>query len=488
MSVQVFLQGKLRGFEEFLAAPAHPCELGAAGPSGEWLLAGRSHWATLLPEVLPRALLAELGLARLLLGSSGGGQFLMVLPGEARPSAEEFLGRAKSGISQLSGGTLELAWAFTENLGEWNIVRRRLAEEFERRRLESLAPDGPESIGPFPDPGPPDTGGYFTGDLAGRYRQARSAGCDPGEPARLVLEGGKHCFAIGNAADAIALARHWAPAENGVEAAPLAELAGRAAGYPAWGVLRGDVDGFAVRMRRLATVEEHIQISVMYRQFFAGELEVVCSMPEFWRKVSIVYTGGNDFGVTGAWDALLEMAREIERLFHRFADENLKDLPGPEGKTLSMAMALAPEPDAAVSAVWSEAARRLETAKSAGKDCVHVFGRTVEWKQLGHASELKDGMLRLIHEFGCSPQFLGELGGFYREREPAAGGARFERPWRYHRRFYMAAGRTAGRDFQKLRTKLITELIGRNPAQVKLRPAGRVAVAWARMMAVSVGE
>jgi len=37
-----------------------------------------------------RALLAELGLARILLGSCGGGQFLVVLPGEARGAAEAF--------------------------------------------------------------------------------------------------------------------------------------------------------------------------------------------------------------------------------------------------------------------------------------------------------------------------------------------------------------------------------------------------------------
>ena len=61
---------------------------------GEDLLAGRAQWITLLSEVLPRALLNELGLARILLGSSGGGQFLVVLPDTARAAAEEFLQNA----------------------------------------------------------------------------------------------------------------------------------------------------------------------------------------------------------------------------------------------------------------------------------------------------------------------------------------------------------------------------------------------------------
>jgi len=85
MSEQILLQGKILGTGEFLVAGN--AEGRSARSAGEDLLAGRSQWITLLSEVLPRALLAELGLARILLGSSGGGQFLVVLPGEARSGA-----------------------------------------------------------------------------------------------------------------------------------------------------------------------------------------------------------------------------------------------------------------------------------------------------------------------------------------------------------------------------------------------------------------
>ena len=37
------------------------------------------------------------------------------------------------------------------------------------------------------------------------------------------------------------------------------------------------------------------------------------------------------------------------------------------------------------------------------------------------------------------------------------------------------------KDFQRLRTELITDFTGRNAAQVRLRPAGRVALEWARL-------
>src|SRR6266849_5049582 len=126
MSLQIFLQGKLLGIEEFLLSPAEK--------DHDQVFTGRSHWISLLSEVLPRALLAELGLAKILLGSSGGGQFLLVLPEESRDAAEAFLQAAATEIAILSGGTLRLLWSITENLGDWSDVRKRLGEQMDHRR------------------------------------------------------------------------------------------------------------------------------------------------------------------------------------------------------------------------------------------------------------------------------------------------------------------------------------------------------------------
>ena len=89
MSVQILLQGKILGTEEFLLA---------AEPE-EPLFLGRLRWLNLLSEVLPRALIAELGLSKMLLGSSGGEQFLVVLPQEVRPQAEQFLAFAGRNVA-----------------------------------------------------------------------------------------------------------------------------------------------------------------------------------------------------------------------------------------------------------------------------------------------------------------------------------------------------------------------------------------------------
>src|SRR5207245_6308440 len=128
MSEQILLQGKIQGIEEFLLSPS------GADENAPDVLAGRAQWISLLCEALPRALLAELGLARILLGSSGGGQFLLVLPGEARGPAQEFLRAVAPDIDRLSGGRLQLFWGITENLGDWSVVRKRLQEELQRWR------------------------------------------------------------------------------------------------------------------------------------------------------------------------------------------------------------------------------------------------------------------------------------------------------------------------------------------------------------------
>jgi CRISPR-associated protein Csm1 len=482
--MQIFLEGKLTGIDECLLAPASSEQARDAAQ----VFIGRSHWISVLSAVLPRALLAELGLAKILLGSSGGGRFLMVLPEESREATEQFLTDAASEIAQLSGDSLRLLWSITENLGDWSDIRRRLYAGLERRRGTPV----------FAPPAPADAAAedYFVTELGFPLHDAAAVAWSPEHPGRVTTVAGKHAWPLTASTEALPLARHTAPNDADAGPASTGELALRAGGIQTWGVLRGDVDNFAIRMQRAQSIEEHIQLSVMYKQFFAGELEVLCSMPEFWRKVTVIYSGGDDFAIYGAWDSLIALAAEMQRLFHRFAEGNLKDFAGLEGKTITMALAMAPAADASLGAVFEEAGLRLEAAKSSDKDCIWLLGRTLEWKQFAEAAALKDSLTRMVQDFGCSPQYLNDLCGIYRETQSRMskkqarrmGG---ERPWRYHRRIrrILNASRRPGperAEFQKARTALIADLIGRSAITVKLRPAGRVALEWARLTAAEV--
>jgi hypothetical protein len=121
MSAQILLQGRLRGTEEFL--------LSAPAERDNRVFEARIVWLALLGEVLPRALLAELGLPSLMLGSSGGGRFLVVLPDQQRADAAgEFLTRAAAVLESATNGLVYIAWSATENLGDWTVIRKRLAD------------------------------------------------------------------------------------------------------------------------------------------------------------------------------------------------------------------------------------------------------------------------------------------------------------------------------------------------------------------------
>src|ERR1700682_5633899 len=193
MSVQILLQGKVLGTEEFLLA----------GQPDEPLFVGRLRWLNLLSEILPRALIAELCLSKMLRGSSGGEQFLVVLPQEVRSQAEQFLAAARAQIRELSQGHLDLLWAITENLGDWTVVRKRLNEQFQQDQNTPLAATGFVSQNDGAEPNP----AYFE-DLGQALRDASSVGWSPESPAKVSAGKGKHTWSIGSTQDAVPLAHH----------------------------------------------------------------------------------------------------------------------------------------------------------------------------------------------------------------------------------------------------------------------------------------
>ena len=312
-------------------------------------LSGRSVWLSLLCEVLPRALLAELKLSRMLLGSSSGEQFLLVLPEEEISRANDFLHKAAGELTTFTNSALRLVWASTENLGVWPVARKRLDDAMSAKIDCALSPRAPAQdnfFAPLADAESPDGDSYFV-TFAERMPSASAVGWSPETPARLLWDDGQHRWSLkdqsGLEDDAILFPRRFALDEAGLQLASLGELAERAEGAPRWGILVGDVDHFNVRLRQANSIEEHIHLSVLFKEFFAGELSLLCTLPEFWRKVSILYRGGDDFAILGAWDSLILLARELQRLFDKFVAHNLQTASGVEGKTVTMALAVAPD-------------------------------------------------------------------------------------------------------------------------------------------------
>ncbi len=468
MPAQILLQGVLPGIEEFLLA--------APSDRDNRVFETRLMWLVTAAEVLPRALLAHLSLPPILLGSSDPSGFLVILPDQARADeANEFLTRTAEKLREATGGLVRLLWGSTENLGDWTVVRKRLADGLRQRDRKRVLASG--FFDPFvPPAAPPDI-------LPRGLRDAAHVGWSFDFPALISPEGGDYTWDLGSqaAANNVALTRH--AARNGGAVASVRELAKRSEGRKLWGVLRGQIDDFATRMRRLHTVEEHVQFSILYKQFTAGEIELLCSHGDFFQRVTVLYSGSSDFALCGSWDALAGFARELQRVFARFADENLKELPGAEAKTMTMAISIA-DPGDSLARVWEDCGRDLAIAKAADKDCLYMLGRVLEWKQLNDAADLKDAIVRLNEEFRGGRVFLSQLRNLYKKVE---GPDRVDedrlvaRAARFQRRFARVATRRE-REFQKLRSHLMKEVAGRSErGKLKLRPEGLVALEWARL-------
>ena len=276
--------------------------------------------------------------------------------------------------------------------------------------------------------------------------------------------------------------------EDATRTSSLAELAERGDGNPGWGVLRGDVDQFEARLKRAATIEEHIHLSVLFKKFIAGELAFLCTLPEFWRRITILYRGGDDFAVVGSWDALIALARELHRVFETFAEENLQSFAGVESKTISMALAIAPEIESSLASVFEEAGLRLRGTKANEPGSFYLFGKTLEWKRLSDAEELKSSLVRMVRDFGFARDYIDDLAAVYRDSFSARAArrgksVRADKPWRTYMRVSRVIPPTRGKELTNLRNTVITHLLGKKTAGLKLRPSARVGLEWARLAA-----
>ncbi|GBC90714.1 MAG: type III-A CRISPR-associated protein Cas10/Csm1 [Fimbriimonadales bacterium] len=114
------------------------------------------------------------------------------------------------------------------------------------------------------------------------------------------------------------------------------EIAGKATGAKWLGVLRMDVDSlgglFARGLKPHATLSRMATLSRTMRLFFEGYVAHLCERYAKQQQVYLLYAGGDDLFVVGAWSVLPELAYEIRRAF--------RELVGADHITLSAGIAI----------------------------------------------------------------------------------------------------------------------------------------------------
>lgn len=205
---------------------------------------------------------------------------------------------------------------------------------------------------------------------------------------------------------------HNAPVTENDEVLTYDALAELSSGQPALGVLRADVDNLGSVFRegldvqeaslsRLASISWHLTL------FFSGYVgQLIQESERFRGSTQVVFSGGDDLFIAGAWDVLPSLSRQIRNEFREFAASN-------HALTLSAGIVLGGpnEPVITLADSAHEAEDRAKKFDSRvggrSKDAVNILGRTVTWEELQLVETMASDLAQLCsREGGGVPRSL----------------------------------------------------------------------------------
>ena len=121
------------------------------------------------------------------------------------------------------------------------------------------------------------------------------------------------------------IANHWPQNRQG-DNLSYEELAATARGAKKIAVFRADVDNlgqvFMHGLGERATAGRVAMLSQAMADFFEGYLNALCREDEYADRMGVIYAGGDDLFLVGAWDAVLDFAVEMQTAFKRYAFHN----------------------------------------------------------------------------------------------------------------------------------------------------------------------
>lgn len=188
----------------------------------------------------------------------------------------------------------------------------------------------------------------------------------------------------------------------------LAQMAYFETGTQKLGVLKMDVDnlgklfsdGLPTDLRSISRISS---LSRNIKWFFEGYMNTLLSLPVFKDKLYVVFSGGDDFFVVGAWNSVFEFALKIRQEFDEFVCHH-------PGITISAALIVVDE-KYPVSRFAQIAEDRLHAAKydSPEKNSINVFDTVISWKDFIEAKNLKNKLVELIKNYSVNRAVLEKI-------------------------------------------------------------------------------
>lgn len=188
----------------------------------------------------------------------------------------------------------------------------------------------------------------------------------------------------------------------------LAQMAYFETGTQKLGVLKMDVDNLGKLFsdglpENLRSISRIASISRSVKWFFEGYMNTLLQLPEFKDKLYVVFSGGDDFFVVGAWNTVFEFALKVRNEFEEFVCHH-------PGITISAAL-LVVDDKYPVSRFAQIAEDRLHNAKykSAQKNSINVFDIVLPWYDFIEAKKLKNKLLMLIRDYDVNRALLEKI-------------------------------------------------------------------------------
>jgi len=175
------------------------------------------------------------------------------------------------------------------------------------------------------------------------------------------------------------------------------ELAETSSGIKRLGVLRMDVDNlgriFAEGLGNSASISRVTTLSQRLSQFFGGYLNTLCSKEQYMDSVSIIYSGGDDLFIVGAWNHTVDLAEEINTEFREFCNS--------PSFTLSGGLALTPKKypiyrGAKYAGDAEKQAKDMMSKDGREKDAFTFLNTALSWHDFYIADEIKELLFKCI--------------------------------------------------------------------------------------------
>jgi CRISPR/Cas system-associated protein Cas10 (large subunit of type III CRISPR-Cas system) len=181
------------------------------------------------------------------------------------------------------------------------------------------------------------------------------------------------------------------------------------------GILKMDVDNLGDFFYRINEKNALVAASKSLSFFFDDWLQNLLKQPfksdTFQDNIYVVFAGGDDCFMVGAWDAIFEFAKIVNTEFHNFKKEFKQFIVEKEKKlTLSASLLVVDEHYPVVQfAKLAEKALKEVKNKDTNKNKISVFGEILNWDEFDKTQSIASRLQHLILEKGESRAILDRI-------------------------------------------------------------------------------